>query len=182
MNGLCDASRSTLIIIDLQERLMPAIHEGDAVVRNALRLAQTAKLLGIPVLGTAQNPQGLGPNVAEVHAQCDRVFAKMDFDACAEQAFLDALAVERGERDDLIVAGCEAHVCVLQSVLGLLGRGHRVRLVADATGSRVPFNKQIALERARDAGAELLTTEMVLFEWMRSAEHPRFKDMLRLVK
>lgn len=179
MNGLCDASRSTLIIIDLQERLMPAIHDGEAVVRNALRLAQTAKLLDIPVIGTAQNPQGLGPNVAEVHAECSQVFAKMNFDACAEPAFLDALA---GERNDLIVAGCEAHVCVLQSVLGLLGRGYHVRLVADAVGSRVPFNRQIAMERARAAGAELLTTEMVLFEWMRSAAHPRFKDMLRLVK
>jgi nicotinamidase-related amidase len=179
MNGLCDASRSTLIIIDLQERLMPAIHEGDTVVRNALRLSQTAKLLGIPVIGTAQNPEGLGPNVAEVHAQCDKVFAKMDFDACAEQAFLDALADQRGE---LIVAGCEAHVCVLQTVLGLLGRGRHVRLVADAIGSRVPFNRQVAMERAKSAGAELLTTEMVMFEWMRSAAHPRFKDMLRLVK
>ncbi|WP_194722467.1 isochorismatase family protein [Noviherbaspirillum malthae] len=179
MNGLCDASRSTLIIIDLQERLMPAIHEGDTVVRNALRLSQTAKLLGIPVIGTAQNPEGLGPNVAEVHAQCEKVFAKMDFDACAEQAFLDALADQRGE---LIVAGCEAHVCVLQTVLGLLGRGRHVRLVADAIGSRVPFNRQVAMERAKSAGAELLTTEMVMFEWMRSAAHPRFKDMLRLVK
>jgi nicotinamidase-related amidase len=179
MNGLCDASRSTLIIIDLQERLMPAIHEGDAVMRNALRLSQTAKLLGIPVIGTAQNPEGLGPNVAEVHAQCDKVFAKMDFDACAEQAFLDALADERGE---LIVAGCEAHVCVLQTVLGLLGRGRHVRLVADAVGSRAPLNRQVAMERAKAAGAELLTTEMVMFEWMRSAAHPRFKDMLRLVK
>ncbi|WP_151632517.1 isochorismatase family protein [Noviherbaspirillum aerium] len=179
MNRLCDASRSTLIIIDLQQRLMPAIHEGDAVVKNALRLAQTAKLLGIPVIGTAQNPDGLGPNVAEVHAQCDSVFSKMDFDACAEKGFLDAIA---GDRNELIVAGCEAHVCVLQSVLGLLGRGHHVRLVADAVGSRVPFNRQIALDRAKTAGAELLTTEMVLFEWMRSAAHPRFKDMLRLVK
>jgi len=179
MTSLCDASRATLIIIDLQERLMPAIHEGEQVVSNALRLARTAKLLAVPVVGTAQNPAGLGPNVAEVHALCDRVIAKMDFDACAEQGFMEQLHESRG---DLIVAGCEAHVCVLQTVLGLRRHGRSVRLVADAVGSRVPFNKQMALERARAADTELVTTEMVLFEWMRTSAHPRFKDMLKLVR
>ena len=179
MSHLCDASRSTLIIIDLQERLMPAIHEGEAVVANALRLAQAARLLGIPVIGTAQNPEGLGPNVPAVHALCDQVIAKMDFDACAEPDFLQALETPR---DDLIVAGCEAHVCTLQTVLGLLSRKCRVRLAADATGSRQPFSKTVALERARAAGAQLVTTEMVLFEWLRTCRHPRFKDVLKLVK
>lgn len=179
MTSLCDASRTTLIIVDLQERLMPAIHDNAQVVANALRLARTAKLLEIPIVGTAQNPSGLGPNVADVHSLCDIVIGKMDFDACAEPGFLEQLQETRG---DLIVAGCEAHVCVLQTVLGLRLRGRTVRLVADAIGSRVPFNKQIALERAKAAGTELVTTEMVLFEWMRTASHPRFKDMLKLVR
>ncbi|MGH8807069.1 MAG: isochorismatase family protein, partial [Noviherbaspirillum sp.] len=161
MSTLCDAGRATLIVIDVQERLMPAIYEGGAVVRNALMLAQAARMLQVPVIGTAQNPAGLGPKVPEVHALCECVIAKMDFDACAQAAFLDAL---NNTRDDLIVIGCEAHVCVLQTVLGLLQRKRRVRVVADAVGSRQPFNKAAGLERAKAAGAELVTTEMVLFE------------------
>ncbi|RJF97314.1 isochorismatase family protein [Noviherbaspirillum saxi] len=179
MSSLCDPSRATLVIIDLQERLMPAIHDSASVVANALRLAQTARLLAVPVVGTAQSPSGLGPNVPEIGALCDSVIAKTDFDACAERAFMDLLREERG---DLIIAGCEAHVCVLQTVLGLRARQRRVRLVADGIGSRVPFNKTIALERAKAAGAELVTTEMVLFEWMRNSTHPRFKDMLKLIR
>jgi nicotinamidase-related amidase len=179
MNGLCDAARSTLIVIDLQQRLMPAIHDGAGVVKHALILAGAAKALGIPVIGTAQNPEGLGPNVAEVNALCDRVIAKTGFDGCAQPEFLAALDNGRG---DLIVAGCEAHVCTLQTVLGLLERGRKVRLVVDATGSRRPLNKDIALDRAKAAGAELVTTEMVLFEWMRDSRHPKFRELLRLIK
>ncbi len=180
MSTLCDAQQSTLVLIDLQERLMPAIHDNETVVGNARRLAQAAKLLEVPVIGTAQYPAGLGPNVADLHALCDRVIDKNDFDACGAPAFTAAL--DATDRPDLIVAGCEAHVCVLQTVLGLLARGRRVRLVVDAIGSRLPLNKTIAVERAKAAGAELVTTEMVLFEWMRSSEHPRFKEMLRLIK
>jgi nicotinamidase-related amidase len=179
LNSLCDASRSVLIVIDVQERLMPAIHEGASVVGNVLRLAQAAKLLEVPVIGTAQYPAGLGPNVASIHALCDKVIAKTDFDACAQPDFLAALDPTR---DDLIMVGCEAHVCVLQTVLGLLARKRRVRLVTDAIGSRNPTNKAVAAERAKAAGAELLTNEMVLFEWLRNCEHPRFKEVLRLVK
>lgn len=178
MNDLCDASRSTLILIDLQGRLMPAIDQGDAVLKNARTLAQVATLLRVPVLGTEQNPAGLGPNAPEVKALCAQTFEKMDFDACAEAAFLAALDPEH----ELIVTGCEAHVCVLQTTLGLLRRGRRIRLVADAIGSRQSFNKAVALERAQAAGAQLVTTEMVAFEWMRRCTHPQFRDVLRLLK
>lgn len=178
MNDLCDASRSTLIIIDLQERLMPAIQDGDAVVKNALTLARAARLLDIPVVGTVQNPAGLGPNMPDVQALCGRMIEKMDFDSCAEPAFLSAL----DPAHELIVAGCEAHVCVLQTTLGLLRRKRRVRLVADAIGARRAVDKAVAIERARAAGAELVTAEMVAFEWMRSCTHPKFKDVLQLLK
>ncbi len=179
MSDLCDANRATLIVIDLQQRLMPAIHEGGTVIKHALMLGRAAKLLNVPVLGTAQYPAGLGPNVPEVQALCDKVVAKTDFDACAEAAFVAALDATR---DDLILVGCEAHVCVLQTTLGLLRQRRRVRLVIDAIGSRQASNKTIAIERARAAGAELLTTEMVLFEWLRSCEHPKFKEVLHLIK
>jgi nicotinamidase-related amidase len=179
MNTLCDANRAMLLVIDLQERLMPAIYEGGMVINNVKLLAQTARLLDIPLIGTIQNPAGLGPNVPEIHALCDRVIAKRDFDACAEAAFLDALD---NTRDDLIVAGCETHVCVLQTTLGLLQRKQHVRVVADAVGSRQPHNKAVALERLKAAGAELVTTEMVLFEWLRTCEHPHFRKVLQLLK
>jgi nicotinamidase-related amidase len=179
MTLLCDASRSVLVVIDLQQRLMPAIHEGEAVVKNALALARAAHTLGVPVVGTAQYPEGLGPNVPEVQALCDPVIAKLDFDACAEPALLAALPPER---DQLIVVGCEAHVCVLQTVLGLVSRDRKVRVVADAIGSRAPHNKAIAIDRMRAAGAELLSTEMVLFEWLRDCRHAKFKELLNLIK
>jgi nicotinamidase-related amidase len=179
MSMLCDAARSTLVIIDLQQRLMPAIHEGELVVKNALALARAARMLEIPIVGTAQYPEGLGPNVPEVHSLCDKVIAKTDFDACAEPDLLAALS---GARDDLIVLGCEAHVCVLQTVLGLRSRGHKVRVVADAVGSRAPFNKAMALERMQGAGVKLVTTEMVVFEWMGNARHPQFKHLQALIK
>jgi nicotinamidase-related amidase len=176
---LCDVARSTLIMIDLQERLLPSIDDGAAVMKNALILARAARRLAVPVIGTEQNPAGLGPNAAAIRTLCDQTIAKTDFNACAEPGFLGALDPAR---DDLIVAGCEAHVCVLQSVLGLLGAKRRVRLVADAIGSRQPSSKTVAMERARAAGAELVTTEMVLFEWLRSSEHPGFRELLRLIK
>lgn len=177
--SLCDASLSQLILVDLQARLIPVIHEGQSIVNNARILGDAATLLEVPVLGTEQNPEGLGPNVAEIGSLCGTTVAKSDFDCCAEAAFLDALVQGRS---DLIVAGCEAHVCVLQTVLGLLSRSRKVRVVTDAIGSRSPHNKAAAMERMKAAGAELVTTEMVVFEWMRSSRHPRFKECLRLIK
>jgi nicotinamidase-related amidase len=176
---LCDVAGSTLIIIDFQERLMPSIDDGSALMKNAMILAQAARRLDVPVIGTEQNPAGLGPNAAAIKALCDRTIAKSDFNACAQPEFLKALDPAR---DDLIVAGCEAHVCVLQTVLGLLDAKRRVRLVADAIGSRQPLNKMIAMDRARAAGAEIITTEMVLFEWLRSNDHPGFRELLRLIR
>ena len=166
MSSLCDASRSILIVVDLQERLMPTIHDGAEVIKNVVILATAAKSFGVPVIGTAQNPAGLGPNLPQIRALCERIISKTDFDACAEPEFLEALAIGRNE---LIVVGCEAHVCVLQTMLGLRARQHSVRFVVDAIGSRHPLNKTIAMDRAKEAGAQLLTTEMVLFEWLPSS-------------
>jgi nicotinamidase-related amidase len=179
MSTLCNVSHATLVVIDLQERLMPAIADRDAVLRNVLMLGQAAQLLQVPTIGTAQYRHGLGPNLPQVEALCARVIGKTDFDACAEPAFVEAL--DNG-RDDLILIGCEAHVCVLQTAFGLLQRQRKVRVVADAVGSRQPYNKALGLERMKAAGAELVTTEMVLFEWLRNCEHPQFRKILQLLK
>ncbi|MFZ6647080.1 isochorismatase family protein [Undibacterium sp. TJN25] len=179
MSYLCDASRSMLIVIDLQQKLMPVITDGEQVLARASLLAQAARLLHIPVLGTVQQPLRLGPTVPAIHTLLDRTIEKADFDACARPEFLAAL--DSG-RDELILAGCEAHVCVLQTAMGLLHRKHKVRLVSDAVGSRNPADKAAALHRARAAGAEVVSSEMVMFEWMRHSEHPQFKQILKLIK
>lgn len=178
-NTLCDASRSILIVIDFQERLMPVIDEGAKVLKRAHILVQAAKTLGIPVVGTAQNPSRLGSNAPEVGEFFDHLIEKNDFDACASPAFLESLPESR---DQLLVAGCEAHVCVLQTVLGLRSRGHEVRMIADAVGSRHAADKDAALQRAGMAGAQILTSEMVVFEWLRNCHHPAFRQLLGLIK
>lgn len=170
---------STLLIIDLQERLMPAIPDHPSVVANAVRLAKAARILDVPVFATEQNPAGLGPNVLDVRGLAIRTLEKQYFDATRENGWSSLLPQDR---PNVIVAGCEAHVCVLQTVLGMRGNGIPVRLVRDAIGSRLTSNRDAAAHRAELAGAELMTTEMVIFEWLASADHPRFRDVLRLVK
>jgi nicotinamidase-related amidase len=171
--------RSVLLLIDLQQRLMPAIAGAEAVLRNARRLAETARLLEVPVLATEQNSAGLGGTATEVAELVDRTLAKTYFDATREAAFGGFLPEDR---PGIVVAGCEAHVCVLQTVIGLLGSGRSVTLVADAVGSRTEGNRDAALARAKAHGAELVTTEMVIFEWIETSDHPRFREALRLVK
>src|SRR3954451_23781898 len=123
------ASNSILLLVDLQERLMPSIAGGEAVVRNARRLAEAARLVGVPVLATEQNPAGLGGNVPEIAALAARTLTKNFFDGTRESAFAGVLPEDRAT---VVVAGCEAHVCVVQTVLGLLAQGRSVALVRDA--------------------------------------------------
>jgi nicotinamidase-related amidase len=173
------AAESTLLLVDLQQRLMPSIAGAGAVVANARRLGEAARLLGVPVLATEQNPAGLGGNVAEIAALASRTLAKNFFDATREADFVKFLPPERPR---VVVAGCETHVCVMQTVLGLLRSGRKVALVRDAVGSRSETNRDAALARAERHGAELVTTEMVVFEWLETCDHPRFREALRLVK
>jgi nicotinamidase-related amidase len=175
-----DRRRSVLCLIDLQERLMPAIDGAGDVVANAGRLLAAAEQLGVPVLMTEQNPKGLGPTVPELVRPDGSVpvVAKMEFDACRARGVLDALPPGH----HIVVAGCEAHVCVLQTVLGLLDRSRRAYVVADAVGSRRPENKAAALARLDRAGAEIVTTEMVLFEWLGTADDPSFRSIVGLIK
>lgn len=174
-----DALSTTLLLVDFQSRLMPAIAEGANAVANAKRLAQAASALGIPVLGTEENVAGLGETVADLKPLIERTLAKTHFDATRELAWPSFLAPERR---DVLVAGSESHVCVLQTVTGLLRRGHPVRVVRDAVASRTPENCAAGLKRAEWCGAELVTTEMVIFEWLGHCEHPQFRNLLQLIK
>jgi nicotinamidase-related amidase len=176
---LLDPADCTLLLIDFQARLMPAIDGGGPVLANAVRLAAAARLMAVPTLATEENPAGIGGTVERLAAYPSATLAKMHFDATAEASFWPAMPQGRAT---FVVAGCEAHVCVLQTVLGLLARGVRVALASDATGSRTPGNRQAAIRRMRHHGAEIVTTEMVIFEWLRTADNPRFREGLALVK
>ena len=173
-----DRDTSVLLVIDLQSRLMPAIEDAAKIVANARRLLDAAELLGVPALFTEQNANGLGPTMPELRSETARLFHKMTFDACRVEGFLDMLPAERS----LVVSGCETHVCVLQTALGLLAAGRRVYMVRDAVGSRRAESKETAIRRLEREGAEIVTTEMVLFEWPRTAEDPRLRRIIDLVR
>jgi nicotinamidase-related amidase len=176
--AILNRETSLLLVIDFQTRLMPAIDGGSAVVANARRLLDAAELLGVPITFTEQNASGLGGSLPELRAESAALFHKMTFDACRMPGFLDELPEGR----DLIVSGCEAHVCVLQTALGLLAAGRRVYLVRDAVGSRSAENKEAAIRRLERNGAEIVTTEMVLFEWLQTADDPRLRRIIELVR
>ena len=201
---LLDADESQLLLVDYQSRLMLAIHEGDLVLRNALRLGRLAQLFEVPVWGTEENPAGLGDNPAELRALCRKTMVKTSFSAVADglsQLLRPPARAQQGgnarslpkhlqkpaappaaERNTIVMAGCEAHVCLLQTALELLEEEFEVWVVTDACGSRTERNRDAAFDRLAGAGAELVTTEMVAFEWLRTSEHPLFQEALSLIK
>ncbi|MGE5094063.1 MAG: isochorismatase family protein [Betaproteobacteria bacterium] len=174
-----DRERCALVLVDYQVRLLPAIAEAEAVLRQALFLAAVARELAMPVLGTEQNPEGLGPNDERVRAACDETLAKRHFDAASDG--LAAALTSRG-RAQVVVAGCEAHVCLMQTALGLQDAGFAVFVVPEACGSRRPGDKAAAMQRLAERGIARLSAEMVAFEWLRSCDHPAFARVLKLVK
>ena len=206
---LLDADDCQLVLVDYQIRLMPAIFDREAVLANAVRLAGMAQAMQVPVWGTEQTPDKLGTQVPEVLAALDaaggRTLEKSHFSAVAD-GLVDRLrppsrkpaqgpnarslpkhmqktAPEPEEgRNIIVLAGCEAHVCLLQTALELLEEEFDVWVVTDACGARTERNRDAAFDRLAGNGAELVTTEMVAFEWLRTAEHPLFKPVLGLIK
>jgi nicotinamidase-related amidase len=170
---------AVLLLIDLQQRLVPAICDNETMIARAVRLAEAAQLLGVPVRATEQYPAGLGPTVAPLAAYPQAVLAKTTFSATGDPGFAELLPAGASQ---IILAGCEAHVCVLQTALGLLASGHRVIVAADAVGSRDPADRTAGIDRARQNGAEIVTSEMVLFEWLRDAQHPKFHEVQKLLR
>ena len=207
---LLDADDSQLVLVDYQTRLMPVIFENELVVANAVRLARMARIMQVPVWGTAQNPEKLGQNLPEIQAIIDsaggKTMAKMHFSAAADgliewlrppvrkpaqggnaRSLPKHMQKPAEPQDDegrsmIVIAGCEAHVCLMQTALELLEEEFDVWVVTDACSSRSERNRDAAFDRLAGNGAELVTTEMVAFEWLRTAEHPVFKEMLGLVK
>jgi nicotinamidase-related amidase len=208
---LLDANDSQLVLVDYQAKLMPAMAGGAEVLANAARLAKAAQLMRLPLLITQQYSQGLGATSAELLALIDissvKYIEKMHFDATAEgliewlteppaqitQNTRNAGAPKHVRqrqqeqqqaalRSTIVMAGCEAHICLLQTALGCLEAELDVVVVTDACASRTERNRDAAYDRLAAAGAELVTTEMVLFEWLRTAEHPQFKAIQAMIK
>ena len=206
---LLDADDSQLVLVDYQIRLMPGIFENERVIANAVLLARMAQMLEVPVWGTEENPDKLGPNVPAIQAAIEaaggKTLAKMHFSAVADglsewlrppqrkptqggnarslpKHLQRAAPEEEPGRSTVVIAGCEAHVCLMQTARDLLDEEFEVWVVTDACSSRSERNRDAAFDRLAGNGAELVTTEMVAFEWLRTAEHPLFKEILGLVK
>ncbi|ARU04327.1 isochorismatase [Comamonas serinivorans] len=201
---LLDVNDSQLVLVDFQAKLMPAIADGAAVLRNAQRLAQLARLLRVPAVLTEHCPDKLGPSDAALLELVPQRLDKESFSA-VPAGLVEALLprpqakapqgnarslpkhlrkpeVAEPERRSIVLAGCEAHVCLLQTALDLLDEEWDVWVVTDACGSRTDRNRDAAYDRLAGAGAELVTCEMVAFEWVRDASHPQWKDVLALIK
>jgi len=175
---MLDAKQSVLLVIDLQERLLPAIDGGQAVIDQTAWLIGVARKLDIPVIATEQYPQGLGtsaPQIADLLLPGE-LLEKTHFSAVAEG---NLLSHPQGNRAQWVVCGTEAHVCVQQTVLDLLAAGRHVAVVDEAVGSRKQSDKVLALERMRQHGADIVSREMVAFEWLGKANTPEFRAVLK---
>ena len=181
---LIHAHRSCLIVIDMQERLVPAMQAPARTIRNARTLIAAAAELAVPVLLTEQYPKGLGatvPELAEAAAAANAaILPKMHFSCMEDRDF--ATAFTATGRSQAVIAGMEAHICVMQTAISLMDQGHEVFVVTDATSSRTLESEKACLDRLQACGAGIVTTEMVVFEWLGRAGTPAFKTLLALIK
>ncbi len=173
--------RSRVVIVDVQDKLVAAMPAGAALVANVAWLAAAARLCGVPIHITEQYPQGLGATVAALQEFASERQAKLRFSATEALGWLPALSEPEG-RDQIILAGVEAHVCVLQTAFDLLAQGYQVTLTVDAIASRRETDQRVAIERLRDAGATVATSEAIAFEWMETAADPQFRALSALAR
>jgi nicotinamidase-related amidase len=182
--GRLDRDRSLLLVVDIQARLAPHVRDHDAVIGRSEALLAAARRLRLPCLATEHCAEQIGPLIPRLRERFDagEIFAKTRFGAADHPGFT-ALLRSQG-RAQVVVAGMEAHVCVLQTALGLVATGHEVFVVGDAVGSRGEraVDRELALERLRRAGCIVAGTETVLFEWTRAGDDDAFRDVLALVK
>lgn len=174
------ADDTGLLVIDLQEKLLPLIPDAAAVVRNAAFLIDAARTLGMTVQATEQYPRGLGPTVAELARRLPHRPDKTAFSSCAVTEVVETF--RREARPKVVLCGIEAHVCVLHTALDLLALDFRVYVAADAVSSRYAIDRDVALRRLEQAGAVLTTAEGCAFEWLGGSAHPKFKEISKLVR
>ncbi len=179
---LLDKDRSALVLVDFQERLFPNVCEHQRVLTRINLLLTAAKLLQVPLVITEQYPRGLGKTIEEISKACPEAqpLEKMSFSCVAAPGFTDRLFSLK--RDQVVLAGIEAHICVAQTALDLASRGESVFVVADATASRRPLDAQTALQRLERSGLTITTAEAVVFEWLRRAGTEEFKALQPMLK
>jgi len=173
---------STLLIIDIQGNLAHLMHGKEILFKNVQKLIKGIQILGIPILWVEQNPQGLGPTIPEIADILSNIqpISKMSFSSCRNDDFLQALNALN--RNQVLVAGIEAHVCVYQTAADIVDIGYEVQVVTDAISSRSVENKEIGLQRMRDSGVSLTSVETALFELLKVAEGEQFKEILKIMK
>ena len=171
-----------LVVIDVQEKLLPAIYEFQQILGNAAKLIKGARLLEIPVVFTQQYTKGLGPTHSQLQEAAGEFtyVEKTDFNAFREPCFVEV--IQGLQAENLVMIGTEAHICVCQTALEGLHRGYGVHVLADAVGSRAPANKKIGLARIRQAGGVISATELALYEWVGRADCSEFRAILPLIK
>ena len=174
------AGDTGLLVIDVQEKLVPMILDAAALVRNIAFLVDGARLLDMPVQCTEQYPRGLGPTVPELAQRLPERPDKVAFSSCAVPSVVEHF--RRAARPKVVLAGIETHVCVLHTALDLLALDFRVFIAADAVASRFALDHEQALHRLERAGAVITTSESALFEWVGGAGTPQFKEVSRLVQ
>lgn len=179
-----DPARCALIVVDIQEKLLPPIFQKEQLVRNSQLLIRLAGILNIPALVTVQYPKGLGNTVPEVASLLpeNEPIEKLVFSCFGSDVFCSTLKRLPGNRNTVILCGMESHICVAQTALAALREGYLVHVASDAVSSRTEWNWKVGLERMRSAGAVISSTEMVIYEALRSSGTPAFKDMLKYLK
>ena len=179
---LIDRYDSVLFIVDIQARLAPAVHGADTIIARTRLLMEAASRLEVPITVSEQYPQGLGPTDERLQPlpNTAHVFPKIAFSVAKDPAVAEHL---RGlGRRQVLLAGMETHICVLQTALGLKEQGYEVAVIADAVGSRLPERKALGLERMRAHEIDVADSEMVLFEWLGEAGTPVFRELSRLIR
>jgi len=182
MSPLLSVEYSVLMVIDMQGNLYESMQDKQFLSENVQRLIRGMQVFGIPVIVTEQIPEKLGPTIPPVASllSATRGIPKADFSCCGDEKIMKAL--KAADRRQVLLCGIEAHVCVYQTAIDLLAFGYEVHLVADAVSSRTVMNREIGLAKMRDQGAHLASTEMILFELIRTAEDPKFKEIFKIVR
>src|SRR5271167_3347752 len=181
---LLQAEQCALVVVDIQEKLLPPIFNKDELVKNSQLLVRLANVLEIPVVVTTQYAQGLGAVVPEIASLLNKApsIDKLDFSCFGSNDFRSTLKSLPGNRNTVLLCGMEAHICVMQTALGALNDGYLVHVASDAIGSRVRWNWDIGIDRMRAAGAVISTTEMMIYELLQSSGTQEFKEMLPYLK
>ena len=178
--------KSQLLIIDVQEKLLPAMSDPERVVERCVRLVRAARALEIPITVSEQYPGGIGPTVAplrEALGNSGSVIEKIEFSCLKNEPLRERLHELRREgRQQVVMGGIEAHVCVTQTAIDLENQGFEAFVVADAVASRAKASRRLALARLLKTGVDVVDSEMVVFEWLGKAGTPEFKELLGLVK